>query len=67
MDTDYKRRVRNLERAVIALASIPIDTMPPDYQDAMSRFAEDFFYSVAVDGVDGPDLEQPNLWTNEPG
>ena len=44
---DYKRRVRNLERAVIALSAVLGDYLPPAGQDDLENVCEKLFLSVA--------------------
>jgi hypothetical protein len=56
MNEDYERRIRNLERIVIAMSAIIGQSLNRETDDALEKACEEYFYSISEKGIEVPDM-----------
>lgn len=58
--SDYERRLRNVERAIVSITALLEDEVPKDCSEALQIMAERFFYSVSEHGIKNAPFEPPS-------
>ena len=53
---DYERRIRNLERVIIAISALVAPDLHRGNDEGLDRACEAFFYSISKGGINKQDM-----------